>query len=62
MEPDQKEFLIEMVRRATSDDVRSWRMTADGWVHTIRDAEGNLLADTQEELMARARATVADRR
>ncbi|WP_210382918.1 RNA degradosome polyphosphate kinase [Trueperella sp. HMSC08H06] len=62
VEPDQKEFLIEMVRRATSDDVRSWRMTADGWVHTIRDAEGNLLADTQEELMARARATVADRR
>ncbi|WHU60757.1 RNA degradosome polyphosphate kinase [Trueperella pyogenes] len=61
-EPEQIDYLVDMVRRATSDEVQSWRMTADGWVHVTHDAEGNALVNMQEELVASARSTVADHR
>ena len=61
VEEDQKEFLIELVRRATSDEVQSWHMKADGWEHVTTDADGLKLPHIQDQLMSRARETVADR-
>lgn len=60
-EEEQVQFLIELVRKATSDEVQSWHMTADGWKHVVYDDDGNELDHLQDLLMRRARASVADR-
>ncbi len=61
VEEDQKEFLVELVRRATSDEVQSWHMTSDGWERVTTDVDGLKLPHIQDQLMARARENVADR-
>ncbi|MFP7707355.1 RNA degradosome polyphosphate kinase [Trueperella sp. LYQ141] len=59
-DPEHKEFLIDLVRRACSDEVQSWHMTSEGWQHVTHDAAGNKLGHLQDYLMARARQSVAD--
>ncbi|MGV9182183.1 RNA degradosome polyphosphate kinase [Arcanobacterium canis] len=58
VEPEQIEFLIDLVRTACSDETASWRLDGDGWHHVAHDSEGNRLKDIQEILMRRARDRV----
>lgn len=58
VEPDQVEFLVDVIRTGCSDGMQSWRLEPDGWNHVTHDSNGNKLPHIQDILMKRARARV----
>ena len=61
-DPAMVEDLEWLVTHCASDDVASWHLQPDGsWERHLLDAEGNLLEDIQDSLMARARSRVKGR-
>ncbi|MBM7824202.1 polyphosphate kinase [Arcanobacterium pluranimalium] len=57
---EMKDYLIDLVKIACSDETQSWHLYEDGWHRVTHDDAGNRLAHVQEILMQRARSRVAE--
>ncbi len=52
--PQQKDFLVENIDMAMSEQVAGWELHQDGtWSHGVTDGEGRRLKDLQETYIRR---------
>ncbi|WP_268808225.1 RNA degradosome polyphosphate kinase [Arcanobacterium ihumii] len=58
---EMKDYLIDLVKIACSDQTQSWHLGPEGWFHVTHDDAGNRLTNVQDLLMQRARSRVAEK-